>query len=146
MIKRTPVLLLAMALAGCATYAPPPPPDSDCRTTGKGNRDKANPRVCVEALLHEDGSATFTVDPYMIVASGKRAQHIVFESRSGGQINVVMKQEQNPCTLDPHCLGNGDCRIRIRPVDEVQRCAYSVAVLLNNQWILLDPIVKIDTD
>lgn len=145
-MKTLPALLAAMLIAGCSTYPPPPPPDSDCRETGKGNRDKAHPRVCVSAVLHEDGSATFTVDPFVIVASGKRAQHIVFESRYGNTIDVNIKGENNPCTRESHCNGIGDCSLNVKPVQKQERCAYSVALLLDNQWILLDPIVKIDTD
>lgn len=144
MNKTLPVLLAAMIIAGCATHTPPP--DSDCRATGKGNRDKANPRVCVSAVLNDDGSATFNVDPYVIVASGKRARHIVFESRFGNTIDVNIKGGDNPCTQESHCNGNGDCKLTPKQVATVQKCSYSVAILLDNQWILLDPIVKIDTD
>lgn len=156
MKTRILVLLAVMILAaGCGSTQPKMPPlFGDCQRDGAGNTDNRNPMVCVNAWIERDGanrptgSGWVQVNPFVIRASHQGAVVVRWETRVPGQaVTVSMKDgENNRCTTQPRCNGNGGCQLVIRPdAAPHTRCEYSVGVTFANGYsITLDPIVEID--
>ena len=147
-MKRAVVLLMmVLATGACATTPDGPTTRPDCAATGAGHPDNKGPVVCVSVFSDPKGFGGLLVHPTVVHASRRGAVVLQWETRNGDEtIEIEMKDEN--CTAVKTCRGQGTCTIPVKPNPAGgEVCHYWVKVTpKNGPTLMLDPLVKIDTD
>ena len=147
-MKRAVLLLMMVLTTGaCATTPDGPTTRPDCAETGAGHPDNKSPVMCVSVYADPDGFGGLLVHPSVVTVSRRGGVVLQWDTRRGSEpIEIEMKDEK--CTEVKTCRGQGTCTIRVKPgLAGGETCAYWVKVTPKNMpTLVLDPIVKIDTD